>query len=711
MKNLFVILCMISWSMFYGQQAKIDSLLNVVETTKIDTQKVLAQADLASIYSKTNDSTNFIKTFNSAYELAKKVKFYRGEILLLIRESNYYTNNYDREKSIDALKTAESIALKQKESTSLGKVYYQYSIYYKWQDDFSSSLNYSYKALKIFESNKDNLNTAFCYSQIGNLYRKQKSYDKAKDYFTKSYLLDSTNNIIENLGVDLTNLGLVYSDLKEYEKSVYYLEKSLEFKKKLGNKRGVVNSLNLLGATYIDWGKPNLAIQKLNEALELSKSINDNKGIVNSLINLGASYQAIKDYKKAIAYLSECIEHSKKIGNFDILIDAYRVISESYAATNNTEKAYQMHLLYTGLKDSIYNSESQKLMIDMQTKYDSEKKENENKLLQAENLLSASTIKQQKITSYFIIGGLVLALLLAYFVFRGLKQQRKANSIISQQKLLVEEKHKEITDSINYAERIQKSFLATEELLNENLKNYFVLFLPKDVVSGDFYWAASTLQPFDPSRTSGLRAQGSATQKLFYLVTADSTGHGVPGAIMSILNISSLEKAIEAGLNEPAEIFNHTRKTIIDRLKKDGSKEGGKDGMDASILCFDFEKLEMKYAAANNPVWIIRKNELIELAPDKMPVGKHDKDTTPFSQKEMQLESGDLVYTLTDGMPDQFGGPKGKKFMYKQLKELLISNASLEMEMQKKLLLEALNNWKKNLEQVDDITLIGIRIS
>ena len=133
--------------------------------------------------------------------------------------------------------------------------------------------------------------------------------------------------------------------------------------------------------------------------------------------------------------------------------------------------------------------------------------------------------------------------------------------------------------------------------------------------------------------------------------------------------------------------------------------------MDASILCFDFANLKMKYAAANNPIWIIRKNELIELAPDKMPVGKHDKDTTPFSQKEIQLETGDLVYTLTDGMPDQFGGPKGKKFMYKQLKELLISNSSLAMEVQKKLLLETLNNWKNSLEQVDDITLIGIRIS
>lgn len=266
------------------------------------------------------------------------------------------------------------------------------------------------------------------------------------------------------------------------------------------------------------------------------------------------------------------------------------------------------------------------------------------------------------------------------------------------QRELVEEKHKEITDSINYAERIQRSFLATKDLLDENLKDYFVFFQPKDVVSGDFFWASKL-------------ENGN-----FALVTADSTGHGVPGAIMSILNISSLEKAVEIGLTNPAEIFNHTRQTIISRLKKDGSKEGGKDGMDASLICFDFANKKISYAAANNPVWVVRPSigsnraELIELNPDKMPVGKHDNDQIPFLQSDFDLQPGDVIYTLTDGFPDQFGGEKGKKFMYKRLKELLISIASDSMEMQKEKLTQTFLEWKGELEQVDDVCIIGIRL-
>ena len=260
------------------------------------------------------------------------------------------------------------------------------------------------------------------------------------------------------------------------------------------------------------------------------------------------------------------------------------------------------------------------------------------------------------------------------------------------QKHLVEEKHREITDSINYAERIQRSFLATKEQLDEQLKDYFVLFQPKDVVSGDFYWA-HTLR------------NGN-----FALVTADSTGHGVPGAIMSLLNTSSLEKAVELGINEPAEILNHTRQTIIERLKKDGSAEGGKDGMDCSLISFNKEKTKLVYAAANNPIWIIRNNELIELKSDKMPVGKHDRDSVSFTQHEVELQKGDMIYALTDGFPDQFGGPKGKKFMYKKLKELLISIAHQSSKEQQSVLRDTLKDWMGHTEQVDDVTVIGVRV-
>ncbi len=265
--------------------------------------------------------------------------------------------------------------------------------------------------------------------------------------------------------------------------------------------------------------------------------------------------------------------------------------------------------------------------------------------------------------------------------------------VVEDQKLIVELKHKEITDSINYAERIQRSFLATKELLDQNLQNYFVFFQPKDVVSGDFYWASKL-------------SNGN-----FALVTADSTGHGVPGAIMSILNISCLEKSIEEKkLTEPSEILNHTRSKIIERLKKDGSVEGGKDGMDASLISFDFKNNKLFYAAANNPVWIVRENKLLEFAPDKMPLGKHDKDTILFKQTEIELQKDDLVYALTDGMPDQFGGPKGKKYMYKKLKELLVQISNQPMNVQKEILKSSLNNWKGELEQVDDVCVIGVRV-
>lgn len=263
--------------------------------------------------------------------------------------------------------------------------------------------------------------------------------------------------------------------------------------------------------------------------------------------------------------------------------------------------------------------------------------------------------------------------------------------------LEITEKHKEIKDSINYAERIQRSFLATEAVLSENLDEYFVIFQPRDVVSGDFYWA------------------NQLKDGRFLLLTGDSTGHGVPGAIMSLLNITSLEKAIEHE-SEPAQIFNEARMTIIERLKKDGSVEGGKDGMDGSLISFNKDKSALTYTSANNSVWIARYSEelsayeLLEFLGDKMPLGKHIHDTVSFTQTEVPLLKNDVVYCFTDGFADQFGGPKGKKFMKKQMKELILQMATLPLEEQQKTILQTFNDWKGSHEQIDDVTMIAVRI-
>jgi len=196
----------------------------------------------------------------------------------------------------------------------------------------------------------------------------------------------------------------------------------------------------------------------------------------------------------------------------------------------------------------------------------------------------------------------------------------------------------------------------------------------------------------------------------FAMVNADSTGHGVPGAIMSILNISSIEKAVRLNFLEPYEIFNSTRKTIIERLKKDGSLEGGKDGMDASIICFDFANNKFTYTAAQNPIWVIRDGALMEIKPEKMPVGKHDKDSVPFVGGVFEMEKGDVIYTLTDGFQDQFGGPKGKKFMVKKMREYVLSISHLSMKEQHTRISEVFSNWKGDTEQVDDVCVIGVRV-
>jgi ligand-binding sensor domain-containing protein/serine phosphatase RsbU (regulator of sigma subunit) len=307
--------------------------------------------------------------------------------------------------------------------------------------------------------------------------------------------------------------------------------------------------------------------------------------------------------------------------------------------------------------------------------------------------------------------GYIMAFISIVFGFNGvrtkqlkLRQQQLEKTVaertseVVQQKELIELKQKEILDSINYAKRIQGALLASDQLFDSHLKNYYLFFQPKDIVSGDFYWASPM-------------ANGN-----FVLVTADSTGHGVPGAMMSMLNISCLNEAVsERKLTDPAEILNHARQRIISSLARDGSVEGGKDGMDCSVLVFDFKKKKVQYAGANNPVWIVRKNsegvaELIELKPDRMPVGKHDKDTIPFSTQAVDLQTGDMIFALTDGVPDQFGGPKGKKFSYRKLKELLMNNSEKSLGEQKQVLQRSVDVWKRDLEQVDDMLLIGIRL-
>jgi serine phosphatase RsbU (regulator of sigma subunit) len=304
--------------------------------------------------------------------------------------------------------------------------------------------------------------------------------------------------------------------------------------------------------------------------------------------------------------------------------------------------------------------------------------------------------------AYFIY--LVIFLLVMYFTVKISanqlrKQKDKLEAMVKErtaevvsQKQMLETAYGEIKDSIRYAKRIQNALLASDKLLKEHLKEYFIYYKPKDIVSGDFYWA---------------HPKG----EWLYMITADCTGHGVPGAFMSLLNISFLNETINTtSFVTPNDILGEVRAQIIEALRSDGSEEGGKDGMDCVLCAYNFKSGELLFAAANNPLWIWRNKMIIEYKPDKFPVGKHDRENEPFQLQKVALQPGDIVYTFTDGYADQFGGVSGKKFKVKQLKELLLSIAHLPMNEQKDVVSKTLRKWKKGLDQIDDILIVGVRI-
>ncbi|MCW3105341.1 MAG: hypothetical protein JWO09_3781 [Bacteroidetes bacterium] len=678
----------------YGQKHISDSLMGLLKMDKPDTNKLAHLNSLTWRYYTTGVYDSAILFSGQALSLSKQILATTGD-----------------QKNKQTTQKREAAA------------WYMSGVVRYAQGNFPEALQNLLNALRIYNTLNNTAGIATTSNSIGNVYTEQQNYTEAlKNYSLALKAYEKAGNK-SGIASAYSNIGTILILQGNYTKASESISSALEIRREMNDPVGMTVCYNNLATIYYvqataaqdkSTKQKNLdkALETYLTALTISEKADDKAANISSYTGIGNIYIAQKQYAKAEEYLFKAKETANGIGAKSKLVEVYSSLVALDSSRGDFKSAYQDHKLYTYYRDSVDNEETRKRTIQNQMTFDFEKKEavaeaEHKKELESQQALAAEKSRKQYLVITFIIAGLLLVLVFAGFVLRSLRLTRKQKQIIEEksretemQKDIIEEKHKEITDSINYAERIQRSFLASKSLLDENLRDYFVFFQPKDVVSGDFYWA------------------GKLQDGRFALATADSTGHGVPGAIMSILNISSLERAVEAGVSEPSEILNQTRQTIIARLKKDGSPEGGKDGMDCSLVCFDMAALTMSYAAANNPVWVVRSAlltgsipELIELKADKMPVGKHDRDSQPFSQHEVSLQPNDVVYTFTDGFPDQFGGPRGKKFMYKQLKELLLEISSLPMAEQEKILKEKFTGWKADHEQVDDVLLTGIRIS
>lgn len=640
-----------------------------------------------------------ISCFHSSIKIQEETGDLSGIAGTLNNLAAIYDSQGETKKAIEYFNKSYVILDSLNDKENMAAVINNIATIYDDQGNLPLALENYHKSLKIREEIADESGMAESFSNLGYVTSKIGDYKKALEYNFKSLKIREKLDLKMQVAGSYNNIGSNYEKLNNITKAVEFYKKSLAIQQQIGHKRGISVSLMNIGTAMSRMNKPDSALFYLKQSLQITETIDDKSGLALVLGNLGEVYFKSNDISKAQDCGEKALQISRKTGHPQNLNQAASLLRKVYKKQNKFEKALEMHELEIQMRDSINSIENKKATIKSHFKYEYEKKAATDSLkVVEERKIVAVKLKQEKTQRIALISGLVLVLVFSGIMYNRFKITQKQKFIIetkeketSLQKHIIEEKHKEITDSINYAERIQRSFLATQQHLNDNLKEYFVLFRPKDVVSGDFYWSA-------------LLNNGD-----FAFVTADSTGHGVPGAIMSLLNITSLEKAIETEV-DPDKILNHTRKIIIERLKKDGSVDGGKDGMDCSLLSFNKENTKLKIAAAHNPVWIMRGDEVIEIKADKMPVGKHDKQDMPFTLHEMDLLKGDVIYALSDGFPDQFGGPKGKKFMSKQLRELLQSIASKPMNDQKSILEKTFNEWVGNLEQVDDVCVVGIRV-
>ena len=313
-----------------------------------------------------------------------------------------------------------------------------------------------------------------------------------------------------------------------------------------------------------------------------------------------------------------------------------------------------------------------------------------------EIITKSSKIEEQKSIIWLSALFLIIVTILGGLAFRSYRLKNKANILISKQKEeieeqhdVLEEQHREITDSINYAKRIQDAILPPLKLVREYMPDSFILYEPKDIIAGDFYWLENV-------------------KNLTVFAAADCTGHGVPGAMVSVVCHNAMNRAVrEFKLIEPNEILDKTREIVLETFEK--SYEDVRDGMDIALCTINSETKKLSFSGANNGLYFIRNGELTQIKPDKQPIGKYD-DAKPFTKHELDLEKGDVLYTFSDGYADQFGGPKGKKFMYKPFRELLLSIHQKPMDEQHDILMKAFEDWRGSMEQVDDVCVIGVRI-
>jgi tetratricopeptide (TPR) repeat protein len=658
--------------------------------------------NIAIIYQSQGDFESALGYFSRSLKINEEIDDKKGISSSLNNIGIIYDNQGNYSNAISSFKRSLEIQEEIGNESDIANSLNNIGLIFKSQGDHAKAIDYLSKSLLLRESIDDKKGIATSLNNIGLIYHEQEDYENALDYYTRCLKIKEEIGDKKGVATSLNNIGLIYHDQNNYEKALDYYTRCLALKEEIGDKKSIATSLNNIGSFYNDQGNLEEALSYLSKSLKIREEIGDKKGIATSLNDIGILYKNQGDYGKAIEYSSRSMKMAKEIGTALELTHAANALFESYKKNNQSRKALEMHELFIDMRDSINSEANRKEVIRQEYKYqyekqaiaDSIKNQELQKVKDAQLAAQRAENKQQRLKSYFLYSGLLVTLLFGGFIFNRFRITSRQKGIIEDQKEQVDlafgelaEKNKEILDSINYAKRIQSAILPPDKLIKETLKESFVLYKPKDIVAGDFYW---------------LEQKNGNT--LF--AAADCTGHGVPGAMVSVICNNGLNRSVrEYNLTDPGKILDKTRELVIQEFEK--SEGEVKDGMDIALCSINKNKLY--YAGAYNPLWLIRNGEIIETKANKQPIGKYDP-LLPFTTHVLELEKGDTIYIFSDGYADQFGGPKGKKLKAKAFKALLLSIQNETMDTHHQLIDDAYENWRGDEEQIDDVVVIGVRI-
>ncbi len=726
-------------SCFSQNQLYIDSLNKCLKVSKVDTQKVNLLNRLGLAYDN-NNSFKELSYSEEALRISNTIGYKNGKLVALNTIGNAYNGLGDYETAKEYFVQLKEFASKITDSLAYSKAICNLGYSNLKEGNFDEALRWYIDGLKLADKQNDLDGKANILNQIGQVYDYKRNSKKAIENYQQAFEIYSKLNDSLAMAKPITDIGNSYSQQFDFDNARKQFELALRIYKKFNDKDGISSCLNNLGIVYYESGEKQKSLESFKEVLNIAKNIGDKSGIATAYMNIANFYLREGDYPESMKNLESSLSIAKGIKAKTIILPCYLLISEVSEQMGNINKAYEYHKYYTSIKDSIMDEESAQIIEELQAKYQFEKNQKEIELLNKDRQIQKVEITKQKTQKYaFLIGFslMVLFLLVVFYSYRKIKTQKivieNKNEILNQQneeittqkdeieaqrdeieaqrdlviiqKEKIEEIHKDVTDSINYAKRIQEAVLPISSDSRSVLGEHFILFKPKDIVSGDFYWTTKI-------------------NNLLFISVADCTGHGVPGAFMSMLGISFLNEIVQKQeIQKASHILNILRLEIINALQQKGVQGEQKDGMDISLLVINTDTNEAQWAGANNPLYIVKSEklkaeseelstldfQLYELKGDKMPIAIYPK-MNDFINHEFSLQQGDCIYLFTDGYADQFGGLKGRKFLYKQFKEVLLNNCNKSMLEQKEILESEFENWRGEYEQVDDITVLGIKI-